>query len=94
MPHPILTNVEGPVLSGVEGILIDLDGVLYIGNQPIEGAVETVSRLKTENFALRFVTNTTTKSLETLHKKLVAMQLPIEKNEIISATQAAVLYLR
>ena len=68
--------------------------MLYIGDQPIEGAAETVSRLKFENFALRFVTNTTTKSLETLHKKLVAMQLPIEKNEIISATQAAVLYLR
>ena len=82
------------ILKQVEGFLIDLDGVLYIGDKPIKGAAETVSRLKAENFALRFVTNTTTQSLETLHKKLVALQLPIEKNEIISATQAAVLYLR
>ena len=85
---------SGQILEQVDGLLIDLDGVLYIGNQPIEGAAKTVSRLKAENFALRFVTNTTTRSLETLYKRLVAMQLPIEKNEIISATQAAVLYLR
>lgn len=82
------------ILDQVDGLLIDLDGVLYIGDQPIEGAADAITRLKADNFALRFVTNTTTKSLETLHKKLVAMQLPIEKNEIISATQAAVLYLR
>ena len=85
---------SGQILKQVDGLLIDLDGVLYIGDQPIEGAADAVARLKAENYALRFVTNTTTKSLETLHKKLVAMQLPIEKNEIISATQAAVLYLR
>ena len=85
---------SGQILKQVEGFLIDLDGVLYIGDKPIKGAAETVSRLKAENFALRFVTNTTTKSHDTLHKKLVAMQLPIEKYEIISATQAAVLYLR
>lgn len=90
----IIQFTSKQILDQVDGLLIDLDGVLYIGNQPIEGAAETVSRLKAENFALRFVTNTTTKSLETLHKKLIAMQLPIEKNEIISATQAAVLYLR
>ncbi len=85
---------SGQILKQVDGLLIDLDGVLYVGDKPIEGAAETVSRLKAENFALRFVTNTTTRSLETLYQKLVAMQLPIEKNEIISATQAAVLYLR
>ncbi|MGH8016014.1 MAG: HAD-IA family hydrolase, partial [Candidatus Zixiibacteriota bacterium] len=36
----------------------------------------------------------TTMSQDSLHKKMTGMGLPIEKHEIISAVQAAVLYLR
>ncbi len=82
------------ILDNVDGLLIDLDGVVYISNQAIPGAAETITRLKSKSIPLRFVTNTTTMSQESLHKKMVGMSLPIEKHEIISAVQAAVLYLR
>lgn len=82
------------ILKEVEGLLIDLDGVVYISNKPIEGAAEAIARLKSNNIHLRFVTNTSTKSLDSLHKKMTGMGLPIEKHEIISAVQACVLYLR
>lgn len=80
-------------LSSVKGLLFDLNGVFYVDRQPIEGAVETIKKVK-EKFPCRFVTNTTTQSRETFHQKLVDMGLPIEKSEIISAPYAAVLYLR
>ncbi len=82
------------LLDNISGLLIDLDGVVYISNQAIPGAAEAITRLKTKNIPLRFVTNTTTMSQDSLHKKMVALGLPIEKHEIISAVQAAVLYLR
>ena len=78
----------------IRGLLIDLDGTLYIGDQLLPGAVEAVANLKEKGFACRFLTNTSTRSLESLHKKVTALGLPIERDEIISATQAAVLYLR
>ncbi len=81
-------------LEGITGFLIDLDGVLYVGDSPIEGSIETIDHLKSRGLPCRFVTNTTTKSLETLHNKLQAMGLPIEKNDIVSAPKAAVLHLR
>lgn len=81
-------------LKNIAGLLIDLDGVVYISNQAIPGAAEAIERLKSKKIPLRFVTNTTTMSQDSLHKKMVSMGLPIEKHEIISAVQAAVLYLR
>ena len=79
--------------SDVRGILFDINGVFHVDNKPIEGAIETINRLKNK-FPCRFVTNTTTKSRETFHQSLVEMGLPIDKSEIISAPYAAVLYLR
>ena len=40
------------------------------------------------------MTNTTTKSLESFHQKLTNLDLPIDKEEVISAPYAAVLYLK
>ena len=82
------------ILENIDGLLIDLDGVVYISNQAIPGAAEAITRLKSKNIPHRFVTNTTTMSQDSLHKKMVGMGLPIEKHEIISAVQAAVLFLR
>lgn len=84
----------GPSISRIRGFLIDLDGVLYVGDTVIEGAVETIDSLKTRGFPCRFATNTTTKSLITLYNKLKTLGLPIEKKEIISAPRAAVMHLK
>lgn len=76
------------------GMLFDLDGVLYIGDQLIPGAAETVEYVKAKGIACRFVTNTTTRSLASLFAKVKGLGLPIEKNEIISPPKAAADYLR
>lgn len=78
----------------LKALLIDLDGVLYISDNPIPGAIEAIEYLKSNNIPVRFVTNTTTKSLDTLCRKIKKMGLPIEQAEIISAPRAAALYLK
>ena len=44
-----------------KGVLLDIDGVLYVGDSVIDGAVDTVELLKAADLPLRFLTNTTTK---------------------------------
>lgn len=78
----------------VKGILFDLDGVLYVGAQPIEGAIEAVKRMRASGLPCRFITNTSTLSLVALQKKINAMGFSIPLGEIISAPQAALLYLK
>ncbi len=80
-------------LSTVRGFLLDLDGVLYVGDQVIEGARESLEMLR-RHYPCRFITNTSTKSLASLHRKLTAMGFSIFREEIISAPQAVVLFLR
>jgi len=81
-------------LDGIQGILFDLDGVFYVGDQVIDGSPEVIKYFQEKHFPCRYVTNTTTKSIDALHQKLQGLGLPIERHEIISAPYAALLYLR
>lgn len=80
-------------LSALKGILFDLDGVLYTGSSAIDGAVEAIEKLRTSHIC-RFVTNTSTLSLASLQQKINKLGFKIPANEIISAPQATLLYLR
>lgn len=78
----------------VKGILFDLDGVLYVGSRAIDGAVEAVAQIQASGLPCRFVTNTSTLSLASLQQKINALGFSVQQEEIISAPQAALLYLR
>lgn len=78
----------------LNSLLFDLDGVLYIGSQPVPGAAEAVVTIRKSGLPCRFVTNTSTMSLQSLTRKINALGFDIPENEIISAPQAAVRYLR
>lgn len=77
----------------VKSLLFDLDGVLYVGSQPIEGAAESLRRIRDSGLACRFITNTSTLSLASLHRKLLSLGFAVEAGEIISAPRAAAIYL-
>jgi HAD superfamily hydrolase (TIGR01458 family) len=81
-------------LHGIRGILFDLDGVLYVGDQVIDGAVDTILYVKEQQITHRFVTNTTTQSRKALSQKLHALGFPIEPHDILSTPVAACDYLR
>ena len=46
-------------LSGVEGLLLDLDGVVHIRDKPVPGSLDAIARLRAARIPFRFVTNTT-----------------------------------
>jgi len=78
---------------GTKGILFDLDGVLYVDNVPIEGAVDALQRIRKAGIPCRFLTNTSTMSVKSLQEKINAIGFSVGKEEIISAPQAAFLFL-
>lgn len=81
-------------INGIKAVLFDLDGVLYIGKEVIPGAIETVEQLRKAGVAVRFVTNTSTLSLNALQAKLQALGFQASLNEIMSAPQATIQYLK
>ncbi len=80
--------------ASIRGILFDLDGVLYVGPKVIAGAMEAVDQIRASGISCRFVTNTSTLSLDSLRSKINALGFSIPKHELISAPQAVLLYLR
>ncbi len=77
----------------IKGFLLDLDGVLYIIDKPIEGAQETLKKLK-EKYPVRFITNTTTKPRKVVYQKLVQMGFDVKEEEIFSALEATKQFLK
>lgn len=78
----------------VRGVLFDLDGVLYVDDQLIPGAIDTLETLAARSIPFCFITNTTTKSAAQLQSKLLSLGMPCRQNQLISAPVATAQYLR
>jgi HAD superfamily hydrolase (TIGR01458 family) len=78
----------------IEGILLDLSGVLYVGQQPIRGAVEAIVHLRQTQLPMRFVTNTTRSTRAMVIQHLGNMGFEIDESEVYTAPSAARDYLR
>jgi HAD superfamily hydrolase (TIGR01458 family) len=77
-------------LDQLRALLIDLDGVLYVEDEPITGAREAVERLRTAGFALRFVTNTTARSRSHTLQKLEGLGFAVCDEELVTPAALAV----
>ncbi len=81
-------------LSDVKGLLLDLNGVFYVANQALPGAIDTVFKLQSSGKPYRFVTNNTTESIGKMSRSLNSLGLEIPPELIISAPYAAKKYLQ
>jgi phospholysine phosphohistidine inorganic pyrophosphate phosphatase len=77
-------------LSSVRVVLIDLDGVLYVEDEPVPGAHEAVERLRDGGLMLRFVTNTTSRSRPATLDKLRRLGFSLEDEELMTPAALAV----
>jgi HAD superfamily hydrolase (TIGR01458 family) len=85
---------KGAKMKGIKGFLIDLDGVLYVGNKAIEGAKESIDLLREKKYPCRFVTNTTRKCRKTIAMHLVSMGFDIPVGNIFTPPLAAISLLK
>jgi HAD superfamily hydrolase (TIGR01458 family) len=71
------------------GVLLDLDGTLYVGERPVRGAREAVDALKESGLALRYVTNTTRRPRSSVRQHLLSLDFEVEEAEIFTPARAA-----
>jgi HAD superfamily hydrolase (TIGR01458 family) len=82
------------MLGEVSAVLIDLDGVLYVENEVIAGAIEAIERLRAGGLSLRFVTNTTAHSRGRTLAKLARLGFSVSDRELVTPAALAVGYCR
>lgn len=78
----------------VRGVLLDMGGVLYVGDKPLPGAHVALNRLRAAGLPLRFVTNTTSSPKRTVLEKLSRMGFEVEAAELFTPAVAARQWLR
>jgi HAD superfamily hydrolase (TIGR01458 family) len=76
-------------LSGVETVLLDLDGTLYVGSQVVPGAPEAVRWLREQGLAVRFCTNTDSLTPTALADRLVRRGFQVAPDELVTPVAVA-----
>ena len=72
-----------------KGLLIDLDGTLYVEDAPIPGAREALSRLEAAGIPYRYVTNTTRKHRREVVSRLRELGFPAREDLVFAPAAAA-----
>ncbi|NJE05675.1 HAD family hydrolase [Thermococcus sp. M36] len=75
------------------GIIFDMDGVIYRGSKPIEGAKELIKFLKERNIPFAFLTNNSTRDPAMYREKLLSMGIEVPEERIITSGLATRLYM-
>jgi 4-nitrophenyl phosphatase len=80
-------------LVAIRNLIIDMDGVLWLGNQPMPGLVAFIDTLR--RLGIRFVlaTNNASKSGEEFVAKLAQFNTTVHLDEILTSPQATAAYL-
>jgi HAD superfamily hydrolase (TIGR01458 family) len=76
-------------LAGLSALLVDLDGVLYVEDDPVPGAEDAVAALRRRGLGLRFVTNTTARSREQTQEKLERLGFEVASEELVTPAALA-----
>ena len=81
-------------LRAKKGFICDMDGVIYHGNELLDGVKEFVEWLYRENKKFLFLTNATTRSPRELQAKLARLGLEVDEEHFYTSGQATAKFLQ
>ncbi|MFX3635499.1 MAG: HAD-IIA family hydrolase [Candidatus Pristimantibacillus sp.] len=76
------------------GYIFDLDGTIYLGDELIDGALETIQYLQSENKKLLFLTNKTIDSRANYVDKLNRLGIRVELENLLNPALVTIHYLQ
>lgn len=84
-----LAGSDGPLQSCHDLLLVDLDGVVYLGERPIDGAADSLGAARAAGARLVFVTNNASRPPSAVAAQLAAMGVAAEPEEVMTSALAA-----
>src|SRR5262245_35317656 len=66
----------------IKHVALDMDGVLYRGDQPLPGAIETLNALRQGGVKVAFITNNASRHREELAAKVSSLGFACDMHEI------------
>jgi 4-nitrophenyl phosphatase len=80
-------------LRSIENLIVDMDGVLYRGDEAIAGAKEFFAFLRERPIGFILATNNSTRTAQQYVDKLARMGVEVALGEILTSSQATAMYL-
>jgi glycerol 3-phosphatase-2 len=77
-----------PLADRFDGLLIDLDGVVWIGREPVPGSIETLRALLEDGKRIVFVTNNPGRLPRAYAERLGELGVAVEPEQIVTAGMA------
>ncbi|MFW5451647.1 MAG: HAD-IIA family hydrolase [Methylophagaceae bacterium] len=81
-------------IDNIGGLIIDMDGVLWHGNDPVEGLVDFFSTLRTSNIPFVLATNNASLTQQQYVDKLAKMGVSVVLEEVLTSSMATANYLK
>lgn len=84
---------QAALLKGVESVLLDMDGVLYVGNQGLPGVQELLNYLDASGRRWLCVTNNSSRTSDDFSQKLAGMGVTASADRILGSAEATASWL-
>jgi glycerol 3-phosphatase-2 len=89
-----LLATTDPLATRYDVGLLDLDGVVYVGPNPVAGAAAALARARAAGMRLAFVTNNASRDPEAVAAHLRELGVPADADEVVTSSQAAATLIR
>src|SRR5215203_5291384 len=86
-------KTENSIAGLFSGLILDMDGVLYRGQQALPGARELFHKLRAHDIAFIMLTNNATLTSEDFSNKLARMEIDASPDLILTSAGATAIFL-
>jgi len=76
-------------LEGVDGLLLDLSGVIYVQDEAVPGSGEALERLRAADIPIRLMTNTTMRPKRSILERLERLGIEADPSELLTPATLA-----
>lgn len=82
------------LFSDLQGLIFDMDGVLWRGKKPLSGVREAFSRIRARQIPFVLATNNASQTFEEVRARMEGMGVAIEPHEVLTSAVGAASYLK
>ncbi|MFC7362741.1 HAD-IIA family hydrolase [Nocardioides astragali] len=85
----MLEESTTPIVEAHDLVMFDLDGVVYVGGDVIEGVAARIERIRGTGRHVAFVTNNASRTPDQVAEKLVGVGVAAAGTDVVTSAQAA-----
>jgi glycerol-1-phosphatase len=85
----VLEESVAPLVEAHDLVMFDLDGVVYVGGEAIDGVAEVIDRVRESGRHVAFVTNNASRTPDEVAARLTKVGVAAEPDDVVTSAQAA-----